>query len=49
MGAEKIPISATIITYNEEENIRDCLESVKWADEIIVIDRFSSFPGTPFY
>jgi glycosyltransferase involved in cell wall biosynthesis len=31
-------LSVTIITCNEEKNIRDCLESVKWADEIIVID-----------
>ena len=23
---------------NEEANIRDCLESVKWADEIFVVD-----------
>jgi hypothetical protein len=26
-------ISVIIITGNEEENIRDCLESIKWADE----------------
>jgi len=31
-------ISAIIITYNEEKNIRDCLESLKWTDEIIVVD-----------
>jgi glycosyltransferase involved in cell wall biosynthesis len=35
-------ISACIITYNEENNIKDCLESVKWLDEIIVIDSFSN-------
>ena len=35
---EKVPISVVIITKNEEENIRECLESVKWADEIIVVD-----------
>ena len=35
-------LSVTIITLNEEENIRDCLESVKWADEIIVIDSEST-------
>ncbi len=34
-------LSVAIITYNEEENIRDALESVKWADEIIVVDSFS--------
>jgi glycosyltransferase involved in cell wall biosynthesis len=35
-------LSVIIITFNEEKNIRDCLESVKWADEIIVVDSFSS-------
>jgi glycosyltransferase involved in cell wall biosynthesis len=35
-------ISVAIITYNEEKNIRDCLESVKWADEIIVVDSGST-------
>jgi glycosyltransferase involved in cell wall biosynthesis len=35
-------ISAIIITYNEEKNIRRCLESVKWCDEIIVVDSQSS-------
>jgi len=35
------PISACIIVLNEEKNIRDCLESVKWADEIVVVDAFS--------
>jgi glycosyltransferase involved in cell wall biosynthesis len=34
----KAPVSAVIITKNEEGNIADCLESVKWADEIIVVD-----------
>lgn len=34
-------ISAVVITKNEEKNIRECLESLKWADEIIVIDSFS--------
>lgn len=31
-------ISAVVITFNEEENIRRCLESIKWADEIVVVD-----------
>jgi len=35
-------ISVVIITKNEEKNIRRCLESVRWADEIIVVDAFSS-------
>jgi len=35
-------ISVTVITHNEEANIRDCLESVVWADEIIVVDSGST-------
>ena len=35
-------ISAVIITKNEEERIRPCLESIKWADEIIIVDSFST-------
>ena len=35
-------ISVFIVTKNEEKNIRDCLESVKWADEIIIVDSNSS-------
>lgn len=31
-------LSVTIITLNEEDKIRDALESVKWADEIVVVD-----------
>ena len=31
-------ITAIVITYNEEQNIKDCLESLKWADEIIIVD-----------
>ena len=36
-----IEISACIITFNEEQNIRRCLESVKWCDEIVVLDSYS--------
>ncbi|MGB7209860.1 MAG: glycosyltransferase family 2 protein [Pyrinomonadaceae bacterium] len=35
-------ISAVIITFNEEKNIADAIESVAWADEIIVVDSESS-------
>lgn len=40
MKREKL--SVTVITYNEEDNITDCLESLKWADEIVVVDCGSS-------
>jgi len=31
-------LSVTIVAWNEEERLRACLESVAWADEIIVVD-----------
>lgn len=34
-------ISAIILTKNEEKNIVDCIQSVEWCDEIIVIDDYS--------
>lgn len=38
----KPTLSVIIITKNEEHDIRDCLESVKWADEVIVLDSGST-------
>lgn len=37
-----ITIAAVVITKNEETNIEDCLESVSWVDEIVVIDSGST-------
>ena len=34
-------ISAVVHTYNEEDNIRGCLETVKWVDEIVIVDMHS--------
>ena len=35
-------ISAYIIAYNEEEKIADCVNTVLWADEVIVADSHST-------
>lgn len=35
------PLSACIITYNEEDKIKECLESIKWVTEVVVVDSFS--------
>ncbi len=35
-------LSVCVITFTEEERIRECLESVAWADEIIVVDAEST-------
>jgi glycosyltransferase involved in cell wall biosynthesis len=51
-------VSAVVTTFNEERNIKDCLESLLWADEIVAVDSFStdrtveiiqSFPRVTFY
>lgn len=42
MENTKKSISVCVITYNEEANIEDCLKSVTWADEIVVLDSFST-------
>lgn len=36
------PLSIIVPTFNEEENIEECLRSVAWADEVIVVDSFST-------
>jgi len=35
---ERPRLCAIVITKNEEQNIQGCLESVRWADEIVVVD-----------
>ena len=35
-------VSVTIIAWNEEDRLKGCLESVAWADEIIVVDAEST-------
>ncbi len=35
-------LSVLLPTYNEESMIMDCIESVRWADEILVVDSHSS-------
>ena len=35
-------ISAVITTFNEERNVADCVASLRWCDEILVVDSFST-------
>ena len=39
---KKASISAVILTKNEERNIKKCLESLRWVDEIVMVDGFST-------
>lgn len=34
-------ISAVVLTKNEEKNIAECLKSLTWCDEVIVVDDYS--------
>jgi len=40
--ADRPTIAVVLITRNEARRIRRCLESVRWADEIVVVDQHSS-------
>lgn len=35
-------VSVLILTLNEEQNLPKCLESVRWSDDIVVLDSFST-------
>lgn len=39
---KKVPVTVVVLTRNEEANIAECLRSVAWADELIVVDDFST-------
>ncbi len=41
------PLSVVVITRNEEKNISACLESVQWADDIVIVDSESSDATIP--
>ena len=41
-----VPVSAYMITFNNERTVEQALQSLAWADEIVVVDSFST-DGTP--
>lgn len=41
--SQRLPVALVVLTYNEESNLRQCLESVKdWVEDIFVVDCYSS-------
>jgi glycosyltransferase involved in cell wall biosynthesis len=40
--ARGVPVSIVVLTLNEEPNIRRCLTSVAWADQVVVVDSGSA-------
>ena len=41
MSGDLRKVSAVLVCCDEEENVERCLQSLTWADEIIVVDSFS--------
>ena len=37
-----LDLTVLILTYNEEQNLRACLDSVRWSDDVLVVDSFST-------
>jgi glycosyltransferase involved in cell wall biosynthesis len=42
MSGSRPRLSVIVPTFNEEATLRDCLDSVRFADEILVVDSYSS-------
>ncbi|HEX2781234.1 MAG TPA: glycosyltransferase family 2 protein [Gemmatimonadaceae bacterium] len=38
----RAPVTVMIFTLNEEIHLPSCLESLRWADDVVVVDSFSS-------
>jgi len=41
-GRTRPRVSGLVTCFNEEHNVGDCIESLMWCDEIIVVDSFST-------
>lgn len=42
VAGSRTGISVLIMTFNEEDNLAACLESVSWSNDVVVLDSFSS-------
>ena len=42
MANSRPAVSAIVVCFNEEQRIEACLESLRWCDEIVVVDSFST-------
>lgn len=40
--SNRYPLTVIILTHNEEQNIAGCLESLHWADDLVIVDSGSS-------
>ena len=42
LGSPPISVSAIVVCFNEEDRIEDCLKSLQWCDELVVVDSHST-------
>ena len=42
-----VPVSVVVLTLNEDPNVRRCLASVAWADQVVVVDSGSTDDTVP--
>src|SRR5262245_13592664 len=42
MSSNRPEVSAIVVCFNEEQRIEACLESLRWCDEIVIVDSFST-------
>jgi cellulose synthase/poly-beta-1,6-N-acetylglucosamine synthase-like glycosyltransferase len=40
--SQRHEVSAIVVCFNEEDRIEACLESLRWCDEVVVVDSFST-------
>ena len=38
---QKLPVTAIVVTCNEESYLEACFESLRWCDQLIVVDLHS--------
>ena len=42
INGAKMSFSIVILTFNEEKNLKYCLESIQWCDDIVILDSYST-------
>jgi glycosyltransferase involved in cell wall biosynthesis len=42
MNSDRVPVSIYVITYNNQRTIERCLKSLAWAEELVIVDSFST-------
>ena len=41
-AVQRVPVTVMIFTLNEEIHLPSCLDALRWADDVVIVDSFSS-------